>query len=207
MIYWLGYAFWKSLSWIFYPLRVKGAENLPSRGVKPRGGHAPLRGGFILASNHQSYLDPMIIGLCFRRQLRYVAKKSLFRNRVFDFFLRGVGAFPIQRDSADTGAIKETLKRLQEGWPVVIFPEGTTIKEQKKVHPGIGLIAAKSGVPVVPVFIRDSDKVLAPYDRFLKRHPVTVIFGRPKTYTKQTPYPDIARQIIEEINSLARIAG
>ena len=190
MIYWLGYVLWKFLSWIFYPLTIKGLENLPPQG------------GFIIASNHQSYLDPMIIGLCFRCRLTYVARDSIFKNRIFSFFLNGVGAVPIKRNSSDIGAIKEILKRLEAGCPVVIFPEGTRLKERKGVHPGVGLLAVKSGLPVVPAFIRDSDKVLGPGAKFLRRHSITVIFGNPKTYTKQTPYPDIARQIIQEINSL-----
>ncbi len=190
MIYWIGYFFWKLASWIFFPLTIRGSQGLPPAG------------GFILASNHASFLDPMIIGICFWRQLRYVARDCLFKNRVFDFVLHQVGAFPIKRESADIAGIKEILKKLQKGYPVVIFPEGTRIQERKEIHGGVGLVAVKSGLPVVPVFIRGSDKVLGPGAKFPRRHPVTVSFGSPKTYSKITSYQDIARQIMQDINSL-----
>ena len=190
MIYWIGYLFWKTASWIFFPLTIKGLENIPPQG------------GCIIAGNHLSYLDPMIIGLCFRRRLSYVARDSLFKNRIFRFFLHGVGALPIRKSSSDVSAIKEILKRLKGGCPVVIFPEGTRLKERKGIHAGVGLIAVKSALPVVPAFIHGSDKVLGPGAKFPRRHSVTVIFGKSKTYTNQTPYPDIARQIIQEVNRL-----
>lgn len=176
---------------MLFPCRVEGLANLP-------------RGGFIFASNHVSNLDPMLIGISSRRRLSYMAKDSLFKNSFFSWVLHQVGAFPVKRGSADVGAMREALKRLKSGCPVVVFPEGTRRKSeaQAKAHAGIGFLALKSGLPVVPVFIRDADKVLPPGSKFPRRHLIKVRFGAPVTYSKQDPYPLIADQILRQINAM-----
>ena len=192
MIYWIGYFFWSICSFLFFPIRVIGRENLP-------------RGACILASNHISNLDPMIIGLVTGRRTSYMAKDSLFKKG-FAWVLYAVGAYPVKRGSADIGSIRESLRRLERGEPLVLFPEGT---RKKKVgaalapHPGISLIAVKSGCLVVPVFIRNSDKVLPPGAKFLRRHALEVIVGQGTIYRKTSSMEDIASQIVKEIYSLA----
>ena len=187
MIYGIAWVLWEILRTLSFPLKVQGKENVPAKGA------------CLFASNHLSYLDPMIIGGCFPRYISYLAKDSLFKNKVFAFFLNGVGAFPVKRESADTGAIKEALKRLKAGCPLVLFPEGTRLTPQKEIHPGVALIAVKSGVPVVPVYLKGSDQVLPPGAQFLRRRPVGVSFGPPKIYSKETSYDEITDQIMKEI--------
>ena len=191
MIYWIGYGFWKIVSFFFFPIKCHGRRNLPKKG------------GFILASNHLSYLDPMLIGLCFSRRLSYVARDTLFKNKIFKFFLHQVGAFPIKRQSADVRGIKETLKRIKDGYPIVVFPEGTRHHDQKKIHGGIGLIAVKSNAPVVPVKIIGSDRVLPPGVKFPRRHIVHVHFGTPRTFDAKWNYETIASRILYDIQALA----
>ena len=192
MIYWLGWIIWWGMSAVFFPRTVKGLA------------HTRISGPFIIASNHLSNLDPMIIGLCFRRQLSYVAKESLFKKKFFAFILHKVGAFPIKRDSSDFRALRETLRRLKNGSPVVVFPEGTRRKSgdtarAHKVHDGIGFMAIKSGLPVLPVNIKGSDKVMPSGAKFFKRHPVTVSFGPAMTFSKHLSYSEIAEKIMEGI--------
>ena len=187
MIYGIAWVIWKILRTLSFPLKVQGKENVPAKGA------------CIFASNHLSYLDPMIIGGCFPRRVSYLAKDSLFKNKLFGFFLNGVGAFPVKRDTADIGAIKEALKRLKAGCPLVLFPEGTRLTSQKEIQAGVALIAVKSGVPVVPVYLKGSNQVLPPGAKFLKRCPVSVTFGAPKIYSKEISYPKIAAQIMQEI--------
>lgn len=193
MIYYISYFFLKALSAFFYPLTVKGRENLP------------VGSGFIIASNHISNMDPFILGLASRRRLSYVAKDSLFHNRVLRHLLYRVDAFPIKRGGADFRAMRETLRRLKNGAPVVFFPEGTrqTTGMERKIHEGIGFIVAKAGVPVIPAYIKDSEKVLPPGSKVLKRHRVTVVFGAPLHFAKHQSYPDIAHQVMDRISSLA----
>src|SRR5437762_2318878 len=113
MIYWIVYFFTKLLSFFFFPVEIHDRKNVPQRGA------------FLLASNHVSYLDPMILGITTGRRLNYMAKDSLFKNKVFGFVLPRLGAFPIKRKTADTGALKECFRRIREGGPLLLFPEGT----------------------------------------------------------------------------------
>ena len=193
MVYWIGYAFWKILGFLFYPITVHGSQNLPQRG------------SCILASNHASNMDPMLIGLCFWRPISYFAKDELFKNRFFAWILYHVGAFPVKRGSADIGAINEALRRLEAGIPLVIFPGGTrqSTHSKREVHSGIAFLAVKSGVPVVPVYIKDSDKLLPKGAKFLKRHSIGVTFGKSKVYSDNESYPTIANRIMDEISFLA----
>ncbi len=193
MIYYVSYFFFKLLSALFFPLAVTGRENLS------------VGRGFIIASNHVSNMDPFILGLASRRRLSYVAKDSLFYNKFLRYLLYRVDAFPIKRGGADFRAMRETLRRLKKGAAVVLFPEGTRQGAgiERKIHEGIGFIVAKAGVPVIPAFIKDSEKVLPPGSRALKRQRVTVIFGEPLHFVKQQSYADIAHQVMERVSSLA----
>ena len=135
-----------------------------------------------------------------------MARDTLFKNKAFSFLLRQVGAFPVKRESSDTKAIKEALKRLKNQLPVVLFPEGTRLSSQKKIQPGVGLIAVKSGVPVIPAFIDGPDKVLPPGARFFQRHPVIVVMGKPRIYSREDSYQHIAEEIVQDIYSMANRA-
>ncbi len=200
MIYWISFYIIKFFSKIFFPFTVRGRENIP------------VTGGLIFASNHLSNLDPFLIGLNAGQRISYMAKASLFRNRVLGFFLKKVGTFPLRRKGPDIGALRQALKRLKEGSPVVVFPEGTRKRGATTSAPtestdvylaGVGFLAAKSRVPVIPVCITGSDKVLAPGTRWFKRHPITLAFGPPVVFSKGDPYAHIAGQIMKRIDSLA----
>ena len=191
MFYWFAYGVIIILSKIFCPCRFTGQENLP-------------KGSFILASNHISILDPLILGLSCARKFGYIAKDSLFKNKLFSIVLHLVGTFPIKRDSSDVGAIKEALKRLERGTPIIMFPEGTRngYARFKRVHSGVALIAVKSGVPVIPAYIDGSDKVLPPGAKWPRRRLVNVTIGAPFKLSAGQPYPEIAEQIMGKILSL-----
>ena len=190
MIYWIGYCFWKFLGIFFYPITLHGAENIPRLGA------------YIFASNHLSNMDPMLIGLCVRCRLSYFAKDTLFKNKFLSFILFQVGAFPVKRHSADIGAVREALARLKSGCPLVVFPEGSRHIEKKEIQSGIAFIAVKSGVPVIPVFIKGSDKLMGTGTKFLKRQSISIYFGHPRIYTQNEAYPDIAQSIMADINAL-----
>jgi len=113
MFYWFSFYIVKMLGAIFSPRTVIGKENIPQEDV------------FIVASNHASNLDPFLIGLCLQRRTSYMAKDILFRNKILKCMLQSVEAFPVRRGSADVWALRETLRRLKRGMPVVMFPEGT----------------------------------------------------------------------------------
>ncbi len=192
MIYYLAWYIFFILSKLFFPLKISGLESIPRQG------------SFIFASNHRSYLDPMLVGLCYRRKLSYVAKDTLFKNKFFGFLLNQVGAFPVRRNAPDIRSIKEALKRLKRGCPIVIFPEGTRVStgEGKKPELGAGFLAVKADVPVVPVFIEGSDRVLPPGSPRLKPGPIYVTIGKPMRFLQPHDYPRIAAEIMDAVSSL-----
>ena len=193
MFYWFSFYIVKMLGAIFSPRTVIGKENIPQEGT------------FIVASNHLSNLDPFLIGLCLQRQTSYMAKDILFRNKILKCMLQSVEAFPVRRGSADVWALRETLRRLKQGMPVVMFPEGTrkTSTTEKKIQSGIGFLAVKGNVPVVPVHIDGSNKVLPPGAKYPQRNRVTISFGKPLMFSKEQPYSEIVTHVMNKIQVLA----
>ena len=142
----------------------------------------PVDGPFLIASNHASHLDPPLVGCQVPRQMRFFARKSLWSNRVLAWWLNQVETIPVERDSGDVGAIKRVLQALKENRAVVLFPEGTrtTDGHLQKPKAGVGLMACKTGVPVVPCRIYGSFQAFgkgSAIPRFGTS--VTVVFGPP----------------------------
>lgn len=148
---------------IIYNLSFEGKDNIPKAG------------GYIYASNHRSYYDPIFISLPVRKRFAYMAKEELFKNPVFSLLIRTFGAFPVVRGKGDTAVIDTSIKKLNKGKNLVIFPEGTRSYDGKvgKGKSGVALIAAQSGVDVVPVGIVFEGAKL----KF--RSKVVVKFGKP----------------------------
>src|ERR1700691_4219565 len=167
MIYYFTYFATKVLSWAYFPYKAFQTRNIPRQGA------------FILASNHISNLDPVVLGICSVRRLNFMAKIELFKG-VLGFFLTNLGAFPVKRGESDFGAMREALRRLKEGRVILIFVEGTRRigNEPSKAQAGVGFLAMKSNVPIVPVFVQGTDKVMAPGTKFFKRGRVFATFGK-----------------------------
>lgn len=193
MIYWLSFILMNFLSLIFFPTKYLNRENFPQKG------------GFIIASNHISNIDPFILGISRVRRFAFMAKEELFDSPIKNVWFRGMGAFPVKRKSSDFRAIRETLKNLSSGVPVIVFPEGTRKAKNKegRIEAGIGLLALKSKVPIVPTYIEGTDKAMPPGSKFFKRHPIKVKFGKPIEFNEKEPYSNIAKRIMSEINALA----
>jgi 1-acyl-sn-glycerol-3-phosphate acyltransferase len=143
--------------------------------------NVPARGSFVFASNHASYLDPIILGTSIFRSLNYMAREDLFRDGFLAWALPRVQAFPVKRGEGDLGALRQALKLLKTGKPLVIFPEGTRSEDGalQRGKPGIGFIAARSGVPVVPAYIEGSVEALPKTAKSLKRCRVRIYIGKP----------------------------
>lgn len=144
--------------------------------------HFPLDGPFLIASNHASHLDPPLVGSQVPRQMRFFARKTLWNNRLLAWWMNQVETIPVERDSGDIGAIKRVLQALAENRAVVLFPEGTRSLDGRlqKPKPGVGLMACKTGVPVVPCRIYGSFEAFgkgSALPRF--GSPVSVVFGPP----------------------------
>ena len=134
-----------------------------------------------------------------------MTKDVLFQSPLLRFCLNRVEAFPVKRGASDVRALRETLRRLNRGLPVVVFPEGTRAGSgaEKRTQSGIGFLAVKGNVPVVPVHIGGSDKVLPRGAQFPKRGRVTVTFGKPIQFTDNKSYEEIVSAIMDEIEGLS----
>lgn len=184
---------------VFSTLDVEGWENIPT-------------GACLFASNHQSMVDPPLIGSCLPREISYIARRSLFDNALFGAVIRACNSIPVDRGEADVGAIRAALNALAENRGLLIFPEGTRsfdgiIKEPKA---GAGLLACKSGAPVVPVHIRGARDILPRGSLFpVGGARVRVRFGKPllpSYYDPGASSPnrslEASRRILEAIKSL-----
>jgi 1-acyl-sn-glycerol-3-phosphate acyltransferase len=155
----LTYNLVATLSWPvlygLFRLRVRGKENVPARG------------GFVLACNHLSNLDPWPLGVPLwpRHWLRFMAKAELYWWPA-RYVLDGAGAFPVHRGRADVEAVETAVRLAREGNVVVMFPEGTrrakglVKKHRARAHTGAARIALEAGVPLVPAAVAGTDRLL-----------------------------------------------
>lgn len=154
---------------IAFRLHIEGEEFIPRAGPT------------ILAANHVSFIDPLVIMVSVRRPVRFMAKKELFRFPLFGWLLRRFGTFPINRNRINLQAFKQAASILEAGEVVAIFPEGTRGDgiELQPGKSGIGLIAARTGAPVIPVLHQGTEKVLPRGAWFPRPHRIVIKFGAP----------------------------
>ncbi|MFW6163758.1 MAG: lysophospholipid acyltransferase family protein [Planctomycetota bacterium] len=117
--------------------------------------HVPPTGGALLASNHQSFLDPTLVGTPLGRQVYYMARRSLFEVPGLGAYLRSLKAFPVERGGVDRRALRQAVTLMRAGQALVVFPEGTRSPGGgvQRFRAGFALLAAQAGVPIVPVAI------------------------------------------------------
>jgi 1-acyl-sn-glycerol-3-phosphate acyltransferase len=117
--------------------------------------YVPAQGGALICANHQSYLDPILVGLACDRRLNYLARQSLFRLTPLRWLIDLFDAIPIEREGLGLAGLKETLRRLRRGEMVLIFPEGTRTRDGSigPLKPGFTALARRGQVPLIPVAI------------------------------------------------------
>jgi 1-acyl-sn-glycerol-3-phosphate acyltransferase len=117
--------------------------------------YEPASGGAVYVCNHQSFLDPMLMSYALRRPMNYMARDNLFRVPGFGRLIREFYAFPVKRGTADTGAMKEAMRRIKAGGQVVLFAEGTRTLDGRigPFLPGVALLAQRVAKWTVPVVI------------------------------------------------------
>ena len=166
----------------------------------------PKKGGFILAANHVSYLDPVVLGVACPRSLNFMAKDSLFSARFLASWLKAVGVIPIKRDAADLSALKTAIKNANAGMGLALFPEGTRrTKDNQFINPepGVGFLAAKLSLPVVPAYISGTYEAFPRGTRSLKLRRVSVRFGKQIHIERGKPYQEISELIMANIKQLS----
>lgn len=170
-----------------FRLKSEGRENVPKEG--------PV----IIAVNHKSNNDPVVTAIACPRELSFMAKEELFKNKLFGALIKKLGAFPIRRGAGDIGAVKTAFKIFKADGAMLIFPEGGRVKNgaKRRAKPGVAMLASRSGVPVIPVYI-DGDY------RFGST--VTVKFGKAISFAEYVgkklsgdEIQELADMVLEEI--------
>lgn len=194
MFYWLIRDIAALLCKILFHTEVFGRQNIPKKG------------GFILASNHVSHLDPVVLSVVSPRKINFMAREDLFHNPLFGAFIRRLCAFPVKRSSADLSALKEAMRRIKNNSGLLLFPEGrrraADIEADMQAEPGIGFLAAKLSVPIIPVFVKGTEIALPKGARFIRPHKVCVYFGKALSIEKNMSYQDIADKAMQNIRQL-----
>ncbi len=171
MIYYLVRAIIRFMAAFLFRWKVYGAHNLPASGPA------------ILACNHVSVIDPLLVGSGVSRRVWFMAKEELFRAAALRWLLPHLGAFPVRRGSSDRQAIRTALEYLEKGYVVGIFPEGTRSLdgELQRAQSGIAFLAMKAKSPVVPAAIIGSERALRKGSAALRPAPVRILMGPPLT--------------------------
>jgi 1-acyl-sn-glycerol-3-phosphate acyltransferase len=166
------------------PLYLLARLTLPATtlllwGMRSRGvDHVPARGPVVIACNHISNWDPVLVGTACRRELHFLAKEELFRNRLFGGLIRAVNAIPVRRGALDRRALAAALDVLRRGGVLLMFPEGTRSRsgELGEARPGVGYVASAGRAVVVPAAVAGSHQLAR---AFARRRRVRVVFGEP----------------------------
>lgn len=154
---------------LLFPVEVEGLENVPA-------------GGVLFCPNHTSNADPLVIAsvLPVNSRLHFMGKAELFQNKFLNWFFRKMGGFPVDRGGSDITAVKTAIKVLKDGDNLMIFSEGTVIRNgighadglPAHAHSGAAVIGVRTGAVMIPVFVSQGKKLF---------HKTRVIFGKPYT--------------------------
>lgn len=152
--------------------------------------HLPEEGGALLLINHQSFLDPLFVGLPLQRPVSYIARDNLFVVPVIGWILKKTYVMPISRESAGTEIIRHALRRLDDGYLVGMFPEGTRTRtgELGSIKPGFLALVRRTEAPIIPVGIAGAFEAFPRGSILPRPSPVSVVFGPPLD-------PDLVREL------------
>lgn len=187
------------LSKLLFRIKIEGVDRIPARG------------GAILASNHVSYVDPVLIGVAAYRELFYVTKRESFEVPGLGSLLNHLNAIPIDRSRGDRGALAAYEGILVNGGAIFIAPEGTRNKSGTFLDPkpGVGMLVNRTGAPVVPVYIDGTMSILR---SLLGLETITIRFGDPVTYdrnrfgtVKKEIYRSISHHVMDRIQELKQV--
>jgi len=168
-VYYFFYTLARWLAVFIFDFRVYGKENVPEEG------------GVIIAVNHSSYFDPPLAGICCRRGVYYLARKTLMSWPFFGPLFPQMNVIPVDRGGADMSALKEVIKKIRAGEGVVLFPEGTRSLDGRLQagQPGIGLVMAKTKAPVLPIRIFGAHDAFPKGAKRMQIVPIRAVVGKP----------------------------
>jgi 1-acyl-sn-glycerol-3-phosphate acyltransferase len=153
---------------MLFNLRARGFENLPASGA-------------LFLVNHQSFLDPLLVGAPLTRPVSYLARDNLFRVPGVGWAIRNTYVMPISREAAGSASIRESIRRIHHGFYVGIFPEGTRSVDGSigELKPGFLMLARLANAPVIPVGIAGAYRVFPKKAKLVRPGCVRVVYGKP----------------------------
>jgi len=161
--------FFKCFFRIFYRLSITGTDN-------------PYQGSAIIAPNHSSFLDPPLIGIAWPEETHFIARASLFRNRIWKKIQEALNSHPVSGTAQDVGSFRKICQLLREGNKVVIFPEGarSATGEMLEMKSGVAMLAIRMQCPIIPVYIKGTYEAWPKHKRWPKfRSSIACAFGQP----------------------------
>jgi 1-acyl-sn-glycerol-3-phosphate acyltransferase len=169
--FWLARWICRVFCILFFRVRTYGRQNIPKKGA------------FVLVSNHQSYLDPILCGVPLKRRLSFLARDSLFTNWFFGGLISSVGTIPVKQGEADISAMRKVIGKLKDGGGVCLFPEGTRSIDGRitPFKPGFGLLCRRGGAAVVPVVIDGAFECWPRQKRIFSPGSISVCYGKALT--------------------------
>lgn len=188
----------KLLSKLFFRYKVIYPERLVEEG------------SVLVVSNHVSYFDPPLIGITFRREINFLARKTLYSNPVARWIFPRLNVVPVDQEKAEVAPLKAVIRLLKEQKRVLIFPEGQRSIEGplQKGQPGAGFIVAKTQCAVQPLRIFGAHEALPPGEKKIKLRKITVVVGNLIRFTEEElnqgkeTYLKISQRIMDEIATL-----
>lgn len=192
-LYWTVWWILRQVGFAYFRLRVEGLH------------HIPARGGAILAPNHPNVLDGILLLIVSPRPVRFLVAEELFFHPLLHRFFVGMGGIPVYRTKTHNGeALREAVAALWRGELIGIFPEGTTsdLGQMRAIKRGVGLLALKTGVPIVPMGIRGSAEAYPQGTRVPRPRPVALVVAPPVVYPKTVldPIPmDVLQPVLHDI--------
>lgn len=157
-----------------------------------------------------------MLGISTPRNIFYLARAIFFKTRCSSWYFRNINAIPVRNENGDVASIRMAIRRLKEGTPLVIFPEGTRSKDGKlkRGKPGIGFVAAKAGVPVIPAYSEGSFDACPKGFGTLKKSPIKLYIGKPMYFDAkgqgsggEEVYQKISDQIMQRIAEIKEFYG
>ena len=182
---------------LLFPTKVEGRENVPASGV-------------LFCPNHCSDVDPLLIAAALpaNSRLHFMGKSELFENKMLNWFFRKMGGFPVKRGESDIGAVKNAIQFLKAGDNLMIFPEGTVIRNgigavdglPAHAKGGVAMIGVRTNATIIPVFIAQGKRLF---------HRTRIVFGKPYTpvYTGRHGTAEEMQKIADEILEAAYALG
>lgn len=180
---------------VFGRVRIVGAEKVPATGA------------FVLAPVHRSNVDFALTALVTKRPMRYLGKDSIWKSRLLGRFVSMLGAYPVHRGSADRESLRATTEIIEGGSPVVVFPEGTRRSGPivEDLFDGPAYLAVKTGVPIVPMGIGGSERMMPKGAKFLKPSKLILLVGDPIAPPATTEGGRVSRGAVRELTARLQV--